>query len=323
MKDILKRVVYDYRLKNLKGYFEHEFVPDKNPLIISGSPRGGTTWLYEVIEKSTNGFELWEPLHPKIIGNYYPGTNQWFEKYIPANNNIPELENYISDLLRGKYINESMLQKNNKFKTYKKSTFITIKFCRLNGLLPWFINHFPDTRVIQLFRNPLAVISSQIKHGAWTKQNEYKGFNLTGLEYFPDYYKQFEDILIDISSQEEMLAAVWAMNIIPLIKTMPENIHYVKYEDLFLNPKSEFIKMYTYLKENVPDNLDELIVKPSSTTKESSNLLIDRNKQLETWKKNLNDKEKDNILKILEKFGFSQIGDLDYSLQNSKKIDLL
>ena len=54
MKDILKRVVYDYRLKNLKGYFAHEFVPDKNPLIISGSPRGGTTWLYEVIEKSTN-----------------------------------------------------------------------------------------------------------------------------------------------------------------------------------------------------------------------------------------------------------------------------
>lgn len=290
--------------------------------VISGSPRGGTTWLYEVIEKNSNGFGIWEPLHPKSMQDFYKDTNQWFHKFVPANEKNEELEKYFNALLKGHFITESLLQKNSKFRTYKSTSFLLQKYCRLSPLLPWFSNFFPEVKIVQMYRNPLAVVSSQMRHGAWNYKKEYNGYELTGLEYQPSYYQQFEEVLSTIKHPEEVLAATWALDMIPTLNYESPNVLKMKYEELFSNPELNFAKIFEFFDLKLPDNLSDIIKKPSSTTKQGSNIIDNPEQQLLTWKKHLNEEQTNRVRVILSKFGFSQIGDVEYSLKLDREASL-
>lgn len=308
-------MVYLFRLKRINSFFRNEFKGKQHPIIISGSPRGGTTWLYEVLQASTNSFGLWEPLHPKTIQEYYPNTNQWFHKYIPPSEDVVTINKFIADVCQGDFITESMLQKNIHFKDYKSTEQLLVKFCRLNALLPWFVNHFKNYKVIQIYRNPLAVVASQMKHGAWNYKEKYNGFELTGHEYYPEYYEQYKNILSEVRYPEEQLAVIWALDVIPAFAAQSERVLHLKYEELFLYPEENFNKIFNFLNIKAPGHLNELIQKPSSTTKQGSNILTEPKLQLETWKKNLTEEQANRVKNILLKFGFMQIDDVDYSLE--------
>jgi hypothetical protein len=72
----------------------------------------------------------------------------------------------------------------------------------------------------------------------------------------------------------------------------------------------------------LPDNLSEIIRKPSSTTKQGSNILDNPEKQLLTWKKHLNEEQAERVRAILSKFGFNHIGDIEYSLKLDREVRL-
>jgi len=319
----ISRLVYMLRLTVLKRYLANANNLNSPVRVISGSPRGGTTWLYEVIEKNSSGFGIWEPLHPKSVQDFYKDTNQWFHKFVPANEKNYELEKYFTALLKGEFITESLLQKNSKFRTYKSTSFLLQKYCRLSPLLPWFNHHFPNVKVVHMYRNPLAVVSSQMRHGAWNYKKEYNGYELTGLEYYPAYYKQFEEILSTIKFPEEVLAANWALDMIPtLLNRNDDNILYIKYEDLFLSSEMYFPQVFEFFNLPIPKDLSEIITKPSSTTKQGSNIIDNPEKQLETWKKYLTEEQVERVRGILSQFGFSQIGDIEYKLELNRKVEI-
>lgn len=312
MISFLERKVYELRLQKRQAYFRDRFIPKRNPIIISAFPRGGSTWLFEVIQKATNSFSLWEPLHPKNLEAFFPNTNQWFDKFADKNDDVPELVHFLNAVLNGKFINESLIQKDIRFKSYKTTEFLLIKFCRLTPLLPWFMHHFKDYRVVQLYRNPLAVISSQIEHGAWKLKKEYRGYPLTGYEYCPEYYFQFRAILENIKTPEEFLAAQWAMDTIPFPIEKPEGVLSITYEDLYTNPVQNFTEVFNFIKITTPDNIEDKLKTPSSITKNNSSLFTEPEKQLSAWKKRLNSAQENRIRILLEKFGFYEIGETSY-----------
>ena len=318
----ISRSVYTLRLFFLRQYLGNSNHLTSPVRVISGSPRGGTTWLYEVIEKNSDGFGLWEPLHPKSMQDFNQGTNQWFHKYIGENAKNEELEKYFNALLKCQFITESLLQKNSKFRSYKSTSFLLQKYCRLNPLLPWFSNTFPEVKVVQLYRNPIAVVSSQLRHGAWNYKKEYNGYQLTGLEYDSLYYQQFEAILSKIKYPEEVLAATWALDMIPTMNYDSKNVFKLKYEELFSNPELNFAKIFEFFDLKLPDNLSEIIKKPSSTTKHGSNIIDNPEKQLLTWKKHLSEERTERVRNMLAQFGFSQIGDVEYSLKLDREVRL-
>lgn len=318
----VKRSVYNYRLARLQSYFSKKKITSDNSLIISGTPRGGTTWVYEVLVNGiNNSFPLWEALHPFNFKDYYGKNDFWFNKYTPKNQHNPILQEYLTDILKGNFISERLLQKNNKFKDYKNSEILINKFCRLNEILPWFTVNFPSYKIVQIDRNPIAVISSQIKHGAW-KFNNGISFPSHKDSYCPHFFEQFEDITKNIKTIEEYLTIEYCLSIIPRISIDSPQIHSVKYEDLYIDPVTKFESIFNFLGLDVPSSLGELIAKPSSTTKSGSNLLISDQNQLLTWKKHLSLSQVSNILTILSKFGFNEIDEIDYSYKNSKEINL-
>lgn len=318
----ISRAVYIARLFTLQRYFAKTSQSTSSVRLISGSPRGGTTWLYEVIERNSEGFGIWEPLHPKSMQDYFPNTNQWYHKYLPYNLQNDELVFFFDDLLNGRFITESLLQQNSKFRTFKSTSFLLHKYCRLSPLLPWFNTHFPNVKVVQLYRNPLAVVSSQMRHGAWNYKKEYNGYELTGLEYHPAYYQQFEEVLSTIKHPEEMLAATWALDMIPTLNYESKNVFKLKYEELFSNPELNFAKIFVFFDLKLSDNLSEIIKKPSSTTKQGSNIIDNPEEQLLTWKKHLNEEQASRVRAILSKFGFNHIGDIEYSLKLDREVRL-
>lgn len=319
----LKRTVYDYRLKNLQHYFASEFKPGKNPLIISGAPRGGTTWVYEVLQAATPSFGIWEPLHPNALQKYYPGKNFWFEKYIPEKGNVPEMEKFLGDVCSGKFITESMLQQNARFKNYRRTSFLLIKFVRLTGLIPWFTYRFPAYKIFHVYRNPIAVVASQMRHGAWDLKKSYSGYPMIkGREYYPEYYQQFKDVFPLVKYPEEMLAVTWALSFIPCILKPQKNVLYMRYEDLFLQPVPNFKKVFDFFDEHFPPAFNSLVKKPSATTRDGSNILGNSEKQLETWTKHLNTEQAGRIREILKRMGFANIGDIDYSLDVQRSVQL-
>lgn len=318
----LTRFVYNIRLKKLQKYYKKKIINSQDVILISGTPRGGTTWVNEVLCNDKKVFNLWEPLHPFSFQDYFgDGNKYWFEKYLPVDSSNKKLSNFFSDLLEGNFITEKLLDRNGKFKSYENCDKFLIKFCRLNEMLPWFVQKFPGYKVLQIDRNPIAVVSSQMKHGAWSlkKENIENFKKLDGDYYCPEFYNQFKKIVEEISYPEEFLAAKYCLSLIPSLNARKSsNVYTVKYEDLFLKPEKEFTEVYRFLGLDVPNDLLSLVKKPSSTTKPGSNITSSPKDQLLTWKRNLNDDQYERIMTVLNKFGFNQISEVDYKLEIDK-----
>lgn len=318
----LKRAVYKNRLERLKKYFSDLDIRSQDVMLISGTPIGGTTWVNEVLSRADRVFDLWEPLHPKIFADFYSDGNRfWFDKYVPEGKECNELDTFLQELLVGEVITERLLQKNQKFNDYKNCDRLLVKFCRLNEILPWFVHQFPDYKILQIDRNPLAVISSQMKHGAWNLSKEViESYKKRDKSYCYDFYNQFQDVIDDIEHPEEFLTVLYCVSILPRLSVESENVLAVKYEDLFVNPKETFNHIFTFFDLEPLHDLDNIVRKPSSTTKSGSNILDAPEQQLLTWKRNLNHVQTERIRSVLERFGFNEVGDIDYKLELDPKI---
>lgn len=319
----IKRWVYLKRLNRLQDYFRSA---NARSIVISGHPRGGTTWLKEVICHNQNLFDLWEPLHPKILSEYARTQIDYFPYFLPEKNKNDLLLKYFSDITQGKYISEKLLQQNERFKDYNRCNTILIKFCRLSPLLPWVRAHFPELKILHVHRHPLAVISSQMRHGAWNLKDAYDGYPVERLNnsFFPQFFKQFEDVLNSVKTPEEYLAVNYALNILPISFGFEhENIHMIKYETILSNPEKEMIKIFDFFNLKTPDNLKSIVAKPSATTKSGSAILSGENfNENKSYLKYLDNDQIERILNILAKFGFNKINEFDYELTNSRLINL-
>lgn len=185
-------------------------------VVLSGSPRSGTTWLAELFASISGASVLWEPLHirnqPELkeMGFtwrtvIYPGT-EW-----------PEAERLFSDILSGRRLNLHTA-KMCGFKEIWKRKFWVVKFVRANGLLYWLTQKFPVKPPIVIIRHPCAVVSSQM-HRRTIHQTATDNVTLSEWQDGPpDFakeflkrYPQFEPVLHRVKSWEEILAAVWCM----------------------------------------------------------------------------------------------------------------
>jgi hypothetical protein len=322
----LEKLIYNYRLKKIENYYQKKTFNLRNSIIISGHPRGGTTWVNDVIKADKKCFDIWEPMHPVMIREFYNKDSGFhFYKYIPKNQQNKELENYLNKVFKLHYVSTSLLQKNKRIKKYKESKLFLFKFVRLQETLPWFQKRYPHKKIIQLDRNPISVIASQINHGAWdfAKEWNYSSEKRNLLEsYCPKFYSQFIDIIEDIDSIESLLTVRYALATIPRLHSQKsENLYEVKYEDLLKNGISEWEKIYNFMKVTPPENLNQLIIKPSSTTKKESNINKDLSKQHKTWRNYISEQQKDKIIEILQRFGFENISAEEYDLTCSRKIN--
>ncbi|SFN33064.1 sulfotransferase family protein [Salegentibacter flavus] len=135
---------------------------------IFGSARGGTTWLWSLLESHSE---------VKPFVNESNNLEQLF--YITSESGI-----YVKDPKNAKRIIESFLKKNRNYKVIEKTPSHTLLWRDI-------LNDFPNSRNIIILRNPLAIVNSMVR-------SEMTAFEDYGLEKSIDSVKAYFKCLMEL-----------------------------------------------------------------------------------------------------------------------------
>lgn len=292
LKHTISGAIANYKSKQLiEQFYLKNKLNSNNNIIITGSPRSGTTWLAEVFLKIQGGFMLFEPLSLTGVERVKDMEFDW-RQHIPEDEIWTEATTYFEDLHKGKYLTPWMLSHSEK-QTLLNTEFFILKFVRANLLLPWFIKSIqPQKKPVFIVRNPLSVVSSQMNLG-WN--NAPNKFDIPIAKYANEFYQPYLEILGKINSTEEYLTAKWCLENGYLLKHEQNNILWITciYENLKNNPEMELPQLFDRLQLPFNDSILQEIEKPSrSSYKEENNS--------ETT---LTPIQKDKCFEIIKQFG--------------------
>lgn len=283
-------------------------------IVISGTPRVGSTWLMEILLTLPSYKSVFEPFHkdwfPKVKELSLPPR-----PYLHPYQNNPQLRNYLENVFRGKIISQIPRYKfkpgNISRRLFAKN--VVAKFVRANRLLPWITNNFELKGTFLMIRHPCATILSQLKTGIYGYfYTKTKGAAPTKNMVLREaseiqQIKENKELMrkLDmINSQIEVLAAIWSMdNYIPLYYLKPKDYYLVVYEKLISEYEQEVKKYFEFIGENTPQSVYKMFKKPSMLTMETDKPYVGSSMQLEKWKKEFTDKQITKILKVANWFG--------------------
>ena len=279
-------------------YFR-KFDPEDNILIFS-DPRGGSTWMAEVLNQLPRTAVLWEPLHLRYFDHFSKAGLTW-EQFIPEEATWKEAEKAFHELLSGKVLNSWLCNNTPPYEFLFAKRFI-VKFCRANAMIPWLTRLFScKYKPVYLVRHPLAVVASQLKHGAWNK--DFQGFVIPNCRY-NDVYIRHADFLSSLETKAEALVAMWCMmNSVPLGNARNNKDWItVYYENLIVDPEKELRRIFEIWNLRIPENVLQQVRVPSHTTQDAT-FLNSIDKQLSKWRSFFSEKQIKRFDVILRYFG--------------------
>jgi len=274
--------------------------------MVSGVPRGGTTWLHEMLHRQ-NDAVIWEPLHFEHLDTYRVVD---FQKdlgltcYIPEQEEWEDARRFFELLFHAELpigMNPYFQVNRGNIQNYNG---LALKFCRANMLLPWLTRNFPTLRPIYLVRHPLTTISSQWSYPALKDVGVTHRLFDQQRPRFSDIYERFEHLISKATTREAVLANWWAIqNIVPLEHSSPRWLT-VTYEELFVNPTKELERIGKYLNRDLSDRAARVEI-PSSVTAPDALLLKDRDLQLNSWHYVLQPEQAEEIMYIVKAYGIT------------------
>jgi hypothetical protein len=268
-----------------------------NSIVIVSSPRGGSTWLAEIVSTIPGYFMLWEPLHlknnPECINYGFDWRN-----YIPVGTKDQAKEDYIRQILTGEKLSTRTTTRNN-FNFWELNCFrgYLVKFVTANMMLPWLTDLFP-IRIIWMIRHPCAVVASQMEHGSWSHIS--KKNKTAPVEVF-EQYPRLEKLYKKLDKLEELLAFEWALQTYVPLMNYRESWFFTTYEYLLTEGNREVNRLFNYLDEPLPHKIDIQFRKASSTA--SQEYSKNPKDQLTKWQNKLTTKQVNSILQITHEVG--------------------
>lgn len=278
------------------------FEPSQN-LIVFSDPRGGSTWITEVLAQLPRTAVLFEPLHIGHVRRFRDLGFSW-RQYIPESARWPEAERAFEDLFSGKVMNNWTCSYSSPRRFISAERMI-IKFCRANAMIPWLTQRFSFEREpVYLLRHPFAVVASQLAHGAWNKTNPR--FTIPQGPFY-EFYAEHAAFLSSLNEQEEVLAANWCItNRVPL--NSPRNDRdwvTLHYENLITDPRRELTRIFDRWGLPLPEQILAQVNKPSFTTKDPALRTNDIASQLSKWKSSFTNVQIARMMRVMEYFEIS------------------
>ncbi len=272
-----------------------QFDPLKNFYIFS-DPRGGSTWMAEILKNIPKTAFMWEPLHLKYANEFIKlGFNQ--RQLIPQEVEWPEAKQLFEQVFQGKTWNVFSSSMITPWELGRSNKLI-VKLCRGNRMLPWISSQWEFKYVpIYMVRHPFAVVLSQINQGGWKDDFEYFRFPLSP---FTDFEKKHLSFLKTLKTREEVRVAQWCIS----NKETMENERndkdwiFITYEDLLLKPYETLEGIFDRWDLPVPKNVN--FSKPSVTSVE--NFHSGDLTQLSKWQNSFDSEMIEKMLKVIEYF---------------------
>jgi len=298
-------------------------------IVISGTPRGGTTWFMELIDTLPEYKSIFEPFHRE----WFPEVKELNlppRPYLDPRVENKPLKEYLTRVFTAQIISRKPAYSLTPLDIYKRlsATKILVKFIRANRLLPWIVSNFQVKGTYFIIRHPCATIASQLKTGirGYFIPKDIplpKEIALREASQIPQIREDtwLMKKLETIDTQEEILAAIWSMdNYVPLsyISKHPDAWYTVVYEKLITDFEDEIRRIFSYINEEVPEKVYVKFRRPSKTTHDKS--YLGTPKQLSKWKNKLSERQIKNILEVVHWFGldfYTEYPEPDYdALEN-------
>lgn len=293
---------------SLKLVASHLRFDPSQSLVVAGDPRGGSTWLAEMVAGLPGVTMLWEPLDIGNVGHFRELEFTW-RQYIPENARWPEARDAFERLFKGQMLNGHITLRTSA-RDLKRAERLLVKFCRANQLLPWLVRQFAFTcPPIYLVRHPCAVIASQMSQGGWG--NVPPNFEIPNCKY-DDFYRKHEPYLRSIETVEGRLAAFWCLcNVVPLHHEGGNKAWItMTYESLLLDTAGQLERIEQRWNVTFPEAVRSETTVASQTTLRSSPVAKGRQRdQLNLWRERLDNEQIQNILSVLEYFEIDLYGD--------------
>lgn len=228
-----------------------------NCTFIFGMPRGGTTWLAEYLSTNLRSVYIHEPLGLYNSKVKKSGYNRF--EYFSSEGQRKRILNYVKELTEG--IFNSNIIKNHQLwgLAYKKN--LVLKFIKGSSLINDLAKDFSSEKFILLTRNPVDVISSQMKYGDLSQFYAQEFFNNPNKKSVSHNKQE-----IAINNTVEILAYTYGLNYSYLRNSkLHSNIMVISYEELVDTPKRTISKISTFLNKSLPYN-ETLLKKESAST---------------------------------------------------------
>ncbi|MBX2977774.1 MAG: sulfotransferase [Flavobacteriales bacterium] len=287
------------RLSAMQGRLH---VDPSKAILLFASPRGGSTWLEEMLNTIPRTATIWEPLD--IRNNpAFREVGFWWRQHIPEGVDWPEAEALFDDLFAGRMLSPYLTQSTTP-RALEEADRLVVKFVRGNLLLPWLVERFPLPKPVLLIRHPCAVVASMITHGAWNKLEPVP--QVIPAHPHDGLLRGYQDVLGNVSTIEERYASIWCMSNAHVL-THPNNDRAwttVYYEDLIMDTEATLQRIFAPWGMEVPEAALTMSRKASRTTRENAQV-HDPQAQLRAWKKALTPEAQERIIAMVKRFGIN------------------
>ncbi len=290
---------------------KNRFKPE-DAIIITGSPRSGTTWLSDILSAPKGHTPVIEPLHLSNPGLKELGFT--WRTYIDPTESREDVKELFYRIFTGGTATGYNTVDKPFLKVFSTKQWV-LKFVRLNRLLPWVLNNFSfNKKPVFIIRHPCGVVYSQMKHPLFPAPDKVsEDDKKLIMKFFPS----LENFLVE-KDEVKIRAITWALdNIIPLMFCPIEKIIIVSYEKLVLDGEGELKRIYAEWDMSVPQEALWHLRKRSREARGWAEFEKSGRKKLGVWKKYLSKNQIKSILDIVHQFGFSEFTDRiepDYNL---------
>ncbi|WP_067149680.1 sulfotransferase domain-containing protein [Pseudotamlana agarivorans] len=277
------------------------FKPSES-IIIFSEPRGGSTWLMEILTMLLPVCINWEPLH--LDKGKLPNKEGFgFRPYIPAIETNPDYYHFFKKTHEFK-IHSDWTRKYLTPTQIFNAELVLTKYVRANMLVPYLLKNFNfKFKPIFLIRHPIDTCVSQIKAFKQSKNELHsKIFQHKDNKRFIEH----TTFLNQLESDLEWYIAFWCLNNCTTLENLDTNkLCVVFYSDLISTPKKEVQRI---LKETnlhkISGPLEKIDFRKPSSTDFSKNLKKSPQLQLSKNIDSLDSNTKDKIQIIFDYFNF-------------------
>jgi len=285
----------------IRPFLSLKEIKAKEAILIFSEPRGGSTWILELLSNIPNSATIFEPLHSNYGLFLNDERYEWGTYPDPSIKNEQLLSEW-NNLLSGNSINSYVVSRSEVI-DYINSDKLVIKFIMGTPFLPWVSKNIQlKYKPIYLMRHPLAVAKS-------TLENLYKRGEavLIDHKWIPeganfDLYEKNKDIFSKDRPVLHHLIGRWCMNNYFAMKETSNNeVIKVHYEDLLLHPNTVIANIFKIWNMETPPALFEKINIPSSSDFRKD-FRADKNEQLKKWFIGFSNKELEEMDEILKRF---------------------
>lgn len=180
----------------LKPYMAGRF-DENRVLLLTSTPRSGSTWLGNLLKSLPKSCVLFEPLQLQHVPEAKSAGFSW-RTYVDPESKWPDGEAFFRRVFEGRVLNGWTSREMSLSEAWLSQTMI-IKFVGANRMLPWICKTFKVRSPVLLISHPCAVIASQLKSTAW------QAISRPDEPTFIAKYPLFKEALSKTESVEEFL----------------------------------------------------------------------------------------------------------------------